>query len=123
MKAKRLLVVFATLIILSGCQCGADKTVPIDLVGVWKTSALTYADRFFQFKEDTIIFGTGGGNFNTYAITNIEKVSEEEKILYTVSYSNREGQEYKFSFYYYPENSGMIRFKNHQQIVWTKKES
>jgi len=35
---------------------------------------------------------------------------------------NKEGQESKFSFYYNPTDHGVIRFKNQDQIVWTKEK-
>ncbi|MBW2039487.1 MAG: hypothetical protein JRI46_07830 [Deltaproteobacteria bacterium] len=125
MKVERVLVVLVILIIFFGCQCEKNRSVPNDLIGMWKTSAPKYADRLFEFKKDAVIFGTGEGNFDTYAITNIEieKIREEKGILYTIYYENREGEEYKFSFYYYPENRGVIRFKNQKQIMWTKEKS
>ncbi len=108
---------------LSLCQCGKKTTVPEDLIGVWETTAPTYADRPFEIKTDEVIFGTGEGKFDTYPITKIkiEKDPTEQKTLYIICYKNIEGQEYKFSFYCDPANQGMIRFKNQKEMVWTKK--
>ncbi len=108
--------------VLFVCQCGKKTTVPGDLIGVWKTTAPTYADRFFEIKTDEVIFGTGDGNFDTYAITRIEieKDREQKGTLYTIGYKNPTGQEYKFSFYYELTNQGVIRFKNQQEMIWTK---
>ena len=47
--------------VLSVCQCGKKTAVPDDLIGVWETTAPTYADRFFEIKTDEVIFGTGEG--------------------------------------------------------------
>jgi hypothetical protein len=125
MKVGKVLVVLIYLIVLSTCQCGKKTAVPGDLIGVWKTTAPTYVDRFFEIKTDGIIFGTGEGNFDTYAITRIEieKDREQEGTLYTICYKNPTGQEYKFSFYYDPANQGTIRFKNQQEMVWTKEKN
>jgi hypothetical protein len=125
MKVKKVLVIIIYLIVLSTCQCGRKTTVPEDLIGVWETAAPTYADRFFEIRTDEIIFGTGEGKFDTYPITKkkIEKDREEQGTLYIICYKNIEGQEYKFSFYYDPANQGTIRFKNQQEMVWTKKPS
>jgi uncharacterized lipoprotein YehR (DUF1307 family) len=122
MKVGRVWVVLIYLIVLSACQCGRKTTVPGDLIGVWKTTAPTYADRFFEIKTDKVIFGTGEGKFDTYPITKIktEKDREEQGTLYTICYKNIEGQEYKFSFYHDPANQGTIRFKNQTEMVWAK---
>jgi len=125
MKAERVLIVFIFLLVFFAFQCGKKPTVPDDLIGVWKTSAPQYEDRFFEIKKDQIIFGTGDGNSDTHRINNIEmeKIRGVESRLYTIHYKNLEGQEYKFSFYYDPIKHGVIRFKNQDNIVWTREES
>ena len=123
MKVKRVLIIIIYLIVLSTCQCGRKTTVPEDLIGVWETTTPSYADRPFEIKTDELIFGTGEGKFDTYPIAKIkiEKDRGEQGTLYVIWYKNIEGQEYKFSFYYDPANQGTIRFKNQQEMVWTKK--
>lgn len=123
MKVGRVCTIIIYLMVLSVCQCGKKTAVPDDLIGVWKTTAPTYADRFFEIKTDEVIFGTGEEKFDTYPITKIkiEKNREEHGTLYIICYKNTAGQEYKFSFYYDPANQGTIRFKNQKEMVWTKK--
>jgi hypothetical protein len=123
MKVQKIWIIILCLMVLSVCQCGRKTTVPDDLIGVWETTAPTYADRFFEIKTDEVIFGTGEERFDTYPITKIkiEKDREEQKTLYIICYKNMAGQEYKFSFYYDPANQGTIRFKNQREMVWTKK--
>ncbi|MGZ6210353.1 MAG: hypothetical protein ACXWL9_09425 [Syntrophales bacterium] len=123
MKVGRVCTIIIYLMVLSVCQCGKKTAVPDDLIGVWETTAPTYADRFFEIKTDEVIFGTGAGKFDTYPITKIkiEKNREEQKTLYIICYKNTAGQEYKFSFYFDPANQGTIRFKNQKEMVWTKK--
>ena len=122
---EKILILFIFLIIIFfGFQCGKNRTVPDHLIGVWKTSEPKYEDRFFEIDRSTITFGIGGGNFDTHPIINIEieKVAETKGHLYTIYYKDREGQKFKFSFYYHPADHGMIRFKNQDQIVWTKEK-
>ena len=102
-----------------GFQCGKNRTVPDDLIGVWKTSEEKYEDRFFEIDRTTITFGTGGENSDTHPITNIEV---EKGSLCTIYYKNAEGQEFKLSFTYQPAGQGEIKFKNQDQIVWTKEK-
>jgi hypothetical protein len=123
MKVERVWIIIICLMVLFVCRCGRKTTVPEDLIGVWETTAPTYADRFFEIKTNEVIFGTGEEKFDTYPITKIriEKDHEEQKALYIIFYKNMEGGEYKFSFYYDPANQGTIRFKNQKEMVWTKK--
>lgn len=128
MKMRRIFLVFTLLTAILGCQARNEKTVPDALVGVWKTSAPKYADRPFEITKKVIVFGTGDRKTEIYAITNVKvkkvqkKVQKHKNSLYTITYMNRAGQHYKLSFYYYPVNDGVIRFKNQQAIRWMKEE-
>jgi hypothetical protein len=108
--------------VLAACQGGGKAAVPDELIGVWETTAPTYADRFFEITVGEVMFGTGEEKFDTYPIKKIkiEKDFKEQKAYYIIYYKNVEGQEYKFSFYYDPANQGTIRFKNQKEMVWTK---
>ncbi len=111
------------LTVLSACQPAGKMAVPEELIGVWETTAPTYADRFFEIKTDEVIFSTGEETFDTYPISKmkIDKDRKEQKPLYVICYKNTARQEYKFSFYYNPANQGTIRFKNQREMVWTRK--
>lgn len=120
MNPTAILLAFALLATTLGCQSAKDNTVPNALVGVWKTSAQKYADRFFEITADRVIFAIGGGKTNSHPIAEIETLREETRILYTITYLSAEAKKYKFSFYYDPANGGVIRFKNQQRIAWAK---
>ncbi len=122
MKPTPVFLAFAILTTFIGCPSAKDTSVPTDLIGFWTTAAPQYEDRFLQFTKDSIIFGTGDASYNIHAITKIEKASEATPSLYTISYMNPEGQEYRFSFYHDPAHDGVITFKNQEDITW-KKES
>jgi len=125
MKREKILVLILCLVLLFACQRSGKATAPVELIGVWKTTAPAYADHPFEIKTDEVIFGTGEGQFDIYPIMKIkiEKDPREQGPLYTLCYKTVEGQEYRFSFYYYPANHGTIRFKNQQEMVWTKEEA
>jgi hypothetical protein len=122
MKVERVWIIIVYLMVLAACQGGGKAAVPVELIGVWETTAPTYADRFFEITAGEVMFGTGEEKFDTYPITKIkiEKDFKEQKAYYIIYYKNVEGQEYKFSFYYDPANQGTIRFKNQKEMVWTK---
>jgi hypothetical protein len=123
MKVEKLSFIIICLVGLTAFQCGGKATVPEDLIGVWETTSPAYADRPFEITTREIIFGIGEDKFNAYRITKmkIEKDLKEQRPLYTICYKNTAGQIYKFPFYYDPTNQGTIRFKNHREMVWTKK--
>jgi len=123
MKVEKVWIIIVYLMVLAACQGGGKAAVPDELIGVWETTAPTYADRFFEITAGEVMFGTGEEKFDTYPIKKIkmEKDHKEQKEYYIIYYKNVEGQEYKFSFYYDPANQGTIRFKNQKEMVWTKK--
>ncbi len=120
MKPKPVFLAFVILATFIGCPSKKDTTVPDELLGVWKTSAPKYADRYFEITKGVMIFGIGEGDVNSSPITSIETASGGRHTLYTISYQNREGQEYRLSFYYDSAQDGVIVFKNQEDITWTK---
>ena len=125
MRMEKVLILFISLMILFfGFQCGGKKALPDNLIGVWETSDPKYADRIFEITRNEVIFQTGETTFDTYSIKSIEmeKVPGGQSLLYTITYKNIEGLEYKFSFFYDPAGNGAIRFKNQDQFVWTKEK-
>ena len=113
-------VIAVTLLLaLAGCGPESSRTVPDDLIGVWKTSDPKYADRPFQLTRDTITFWTGGGESYTRAVVRVTKVREDGNVLYTVFYVDPADAgrfEFRFAFYY----DGSIRWKNRQDMAWAK---
>ena len=115
----RLVLVLLLVGAFSGCRGALLESVPDELVGVWKTTSPRYEDRFFEISEDLIVFGTGGRNTEAHRILSIREALEDERLLYAISYESAEGEEYGFFFYYDPAGSGVIRFKNQQDMAWT----
>lgn len=119
-------IALSLLLALAGCGPERTKTVPSELIGVWKTQAPDYADRFLELTRDSIRFGTGGDEFYVRSIVGVEKALEDGSTLYTVFYidpADPEKYQYKVAFYYDPGNQGVIRYKNRTDIVWTKTSS
>ncbi len=121
MKSECILLVLAIFVSFFGCQFKGPATVPDELLGVWETSAPKYKDCFLRLTKDTLTFANRDlDNIDVNSISKIEKIHREKGILYTIHYENREGQEYKFPFYYDPLKGGAIRFKNQEGIEWRK---
>ncbi len=124
MKPKILLPILAALIVLSGFICKENTTVPEGLVGKWTTEDPKYEGCFLELMKDTIVFGTAEGDSDRGTIKNIkkEKSSTISRVFFTISYVDQAQLEYKLPIYYFPEEGGIIRFKNQQQIIWTKEK-
>lgn len=122
MKSRKILAAIVAVVCFCGCRAGKSKTVPDELVGVWKTSARQYADRSFELRKDTILFGTGGSGVSVNPIVKVEQVREEKEnmVLYVIHYTGEGTSDYVLSFYYDAANGGTIRFKNQMQIEWKK---
>ncbi len=123
-KSVRILAALAVFACLCGCESRESRTVPEELLGVWKTSAPKYRDCYLQLTEESIIFANTAvaGGYNMNRISKIEKVHEGEETLYTIHYKDSQGQEYKLPFFYHPSSGGAIRLKNQSQILWMKME-
>ena len=122
MKSKGILVALAILTGLFGCESKTSRTVPGDLMGVWKTTAPKYKDCYFQLTGDLIIFANEAllAENDVNSISKIEKTRKGKRVLYTIHYQDREGLEYKFSFFYNPARPGSLRLQNQLQIEWRK---
>ncbi len=122
MKSNHLFLTLVILILFFGCQAKENKTVPDELVGVWRTSAPKYEDCYLELTKDLIIFVNENilQNMDANSIYKIKKADKDKNILYTIYYKNDEGLKYQFSFYYDPSGGSVIKFKHQTQIEWTK---
>ncbi len=119
---KKLPIALVAAVLLVGCG-SQSRSIPDDLVGVWRTTTPTYADRSIEFTRTTITFGTGNGGSYTRTVVAVEKSEEQGEVLYTVSYrdpGDAEGRRSTFAFYYDPANAGAIRWNHRPEMVWTK---
>jgi hypothetical protein len=114
-----ILVGVALILALAGCGPESSKTIPEDLIGIWKTSAPKYVGTFIELTRTTITFGAGEKGTHLYTVGKVTKVRDEGGTLYTVFYTDSGGQEYKFAFYYDPAD-GVLRWKNQRTVAWVK---
>jgi hypothetical protein len=93
--------------------------VPRELVGTWTTDAPQYSDRSMEIDLACISFLTGGGTQSTGFIDDIRSVAGNGKTFYTISY-DQDGSENQISFYYEDGPKETLRFKNQDDVVWSK---
>jgi hypothetical protein len=101
-----------------------NKRIPDCLLGEWHTSEAGHSDRYFEINPVSISFTTGEGTVYTGFIKEIKQVQEGPSTLYTVVY-DVDGTLNELSFYYESGTAKgtFIRFRNQQNIIWTKSES
>jgi hypothetical protein len=121
-KRRFIIAVIIPLLLILVSHCGNGEIASDDIIGVWKTSEPTYADRSFEITKERITFGIGDGKFESYSIKKIrvEQSPQDKGRLYTIYYEDGEGGDVTFSFYYYLDNGGIIRLKNKKQMEWKK---
>jgi hypothetical protein len=107
------------LILVVGCE---REVVPQYLMGVWKTSAPQYADRYLKISEHTILFGIGDGQEVSHTIDKINKKQDDGKIVYTFYYRDAEGEKETLTVIYRPDSGGTLQMKNSENI-WEKSKS
>jgi hypothetical protein len=103
--------------------CSAGNRAALDeFMGVWKTTADQYEERFFEIADATITFGIGDGKQDTCYIRDVTKAVEDKGTLYTITYQNIEETDFKLSFYYKQDDGGVIQFENRMDIEWTREK-
>jgi hypothetical protein len=126
MKCKPIIAALAICAVLLACEPKGPESIPPEMLGVWETSAPKYEGCYFELTKDKVSFANKAylESFVIHKISKIEIVTPKvEKLLCTVYYTDSEGQEYEFSFYYDPSDGGSIRFKNQTTIKWVKADA
>lgn len=123
MKRAKVLIAAFLLACAFGCQPERNTVVPEQLRGVWKTTEPRYKDRFLAFTAYSIDFGTGGNTLDSFTIWNIERGSNGQADLYTITYVDSSLGRYKLAFHYVPGSGDEIRFKNQKRLTWRKERN
>jgi hypothetical protein len=96
-----------------------NRDIPANLIGEWTTSSPGYQDRFIELTKETLVYGIGGDKEEVYTIISLGKTLEGKNTIYTINYKNSEVK-FTRSFYYHPEDVGIIQFKHQEHIKWRK---
>jgi hypothetical protein len=123
MKLKWIIIGIVVLVASIAFMYDRPTLVPDELIGVWATSNPKYADRSLELSRVTVVFGTSKESVHVYFVSNVKKTVLDSNTLYTVYFHRLEGTEDEVSFYYSPENGGVIQFKNQKHIKWIKGKS
>jgi hypothetical protein len=120
MKTWIVLVVGLVSVTTVGCGQRRLRETPEGLLGLWRTRATAYADRFMEFRVDEIVLGTGGSTSATYPLRGFLPTDVEGVPGYIVYYETEGGDEYSMTITYNEQNGGTIRFPNQRNMAWRK---
>jgi hypothetical protein len=112
-------VFLSFLFFFAGCQ--KNIPVPQHLIGVWKTSAPQYEDRYLKITEDSLTYGIGNGEEVSHSIDKIDVEQENGETVYTFHYKDKEGEKWDLTLIYSPVD-GTIKLK-HKNDIWEKVKS
>ncbi len=113
------LIVAGLCLMVSGCGTRTYKEVPHEVTGVWKTTAAKYADRYFELKKDSVVFGQGGSTRTTYSVVKVIVTDEKQQARYKIEYLGSEGQTENWEFTY-DRDTTVLRLNSQGLIGWRK---
>ena len=99
--------------------CAQEVSIPPHLIGVWKTCAPQYEDRYLKFTEHTLTYGIGNGEEVSHTIDKIAVKEGTGETAYTFHYKDAEGAKWTLTLTYRPDSGGTIQLQNKNDI-WTK---
>ena len=99
-----------------------DKTVPDELVGVWRTDAPSHADRGFEIQKTHVRFQIDDTVWTTHEIVEVERDDGDSGVSYVIHH-DAEGEEAHFAFVYFETPEPMIQFTNQRYMDWHKVEA
>ena len=105
--------------LIATCACVQEATVPDALMGEWRTPSPRYEDRYLRFTTSSLAFGIGDGQEVSHPIRKIKAAKEHHAIVYTVHYSDSEGEESTLKLTYRFDTEETIQLNNRNEI-WMK---
>lgn len=103
-------VAFAALV---GC---AAEPVPDALLGVWRTAAPGYGDRFLRVASDSVAFGTGGDGSSSHLLEDVEVTPlGEGRLRCVLHYALRDGAAAQLRLVLEPGPPPTLRFENREE--------
>ncbi len=103
-------------IALHACWCGLDS-VPTELIGTWTTSVPKMENRYLQFTDQLVIFGTSATTRDVHRIIRIESETKKDgNKLYTFHYKDEQNERWTLALLYDAASGGTIQLKNRTEI-------
>ncbi len=73
-------------------SCGGSEPLPDELLRVWRNPAPGFQDRYFELREGTLIFGTGGESFKLHSIERVESSRVGQSTAFSIGNRSDDGE-------------------------------
>jgi hypothetical protein len=113
----------ALLGLLVACS-GSSRTVPLEILGTWRSSSATHADRYLELRDRAVIFGTGKYTMEMRAVEwarSDDAEPPERGREHRVAYRNDQGEILDLRLLHDVGPPETLRFVNHKD-VWTREK-
>lgn len=95
--------------------------MPRELMGIWRTDAALYQDRYLELVPGEIRFGIGEDSFTRHVVTEVRRIESLEGVGYRFAYLSEEGLEHFLSLQYDP-GEARLSLTHQPQLVWRRTE-
>ncbi len=102
------------------CACEPkSESLPPGMLGVWRSEEPRYRDRYFELRDESVIFGTGVLQFDMHALEHVaSEANANGDRRYTIRYRTKDGETAAVQVIHHPGPQATLRFANHDE-VWT----
>jgi hypothetical protein len=107
---------------MAGCRTIQLKTVPDNLVGVWRTDTPKYSGRSLELTPELLIINTGPDERTFYGVLAVDEELRSKNTFYSIHYVSDEREVFQLSFFYAPQKRGTIQFEHQPEVVWTREK-
>ena len=108
--------------LLIGCEQGEVVGMPQELMGIWRTEAARYEDRYLELAPSEVRFGTGGDSFAQHQVAEVRRLDDIDGVAYRITYLSNEGAEHYLSLRYNPDDA-RLSLVHQPHLVWTRTAS
>lgn len=97
------------LLAISGCGGDASEPLPEDLIQVWRNPAPGYEDRYFEIREQWVLFGTSDFTFKMHPIESVQSQHVDKVTKFTIEYRAADGESVPVHLVYTPGSPPHLR--------------
>ena len=106
----------------AGCRTIQLKTVPDNLVGIWRTDAPKYSGRSLELTRELLIINTGPAEKIFYGVLSVDEEPRGNDAFYTIHYVSDDREVFQLSCFYGPQDGGTIQFEHQLGTLWTREK-
>ena len=112
------LAILGTSLSVSGDSQDVDVELPLGLLGVWKTDAPKYEDRFFEISTGQLVFGTGGDTRAVHHISRVTRRAGPRAPVHAIWYGDAPQSEDQQFLIYFDRHRRQVRLRHQPDILW-----